>query len=475
MIMSVAPHVARFVLLSSIVINVAGCKDKPSAASDTAPRPEPSSIPSAGPSAAPPAAKRVPTVVLSSPGADFASARLHAVDGAILVSQERRVGRIAGNAIEWLGSVPAAYVTAITSVHGHYPDSLDVLYTSQNGRAVDPLYHSLSGKARPASLGGGGVAAYFLGVAYVGPSTVLAGWEMSDGYKLMTVRGPAVARPLTSPEKAGCASGEAPPEGASSSQPGVTPSKVAGTPGGVLLSLGSLCSKRPAVEIWDKDGPSRIVDLAKQLPEKVDLEAVLRGKGEELFVVAGSRNPVLRFDGNGLQPLPRLDKPLRNVAVSQQGQLYASDGEVIRKLDEGVWTPVARLGWPVRFEGMAIDGDTIWVGSAGATWTLKEGGGVTYEEGCAAPFVYLYDVSPKNDAKFTYPATQKALSTFPDVASLTLIEVLEAGVRRLGISVTSKAQGEAVVAHIRANMKDEDPKLLCYEPKGGRKIPLKAK
>ncbi|MBK6520301.1 MAG: hypothetical protein IPG04_40800 [Polyangiaceae bacterium] len=49
------------------------------------------------------------------------------------------------------------------------------------------------------------------------------------------------------------------------------------------------------------------------------------------------------------------------------------------------------------------------------------------------------------------------------------------GARRLGLVVPSKEVGEAVIAHVKANMKDEDPKLLCYQPASTREISLGAK
>ena len=33
--------------------------------------------------------------------------------------------------------------------------------------------------------------------------------------------------------------------------------------------------------------------------------------------------------------------------------------------------------------------------------------------------------------------------------------------------------GEAVIAQVKANMKDEDPELLCYEPRAPRRIEMK--
>ncbi|WP_437912510.1 hypothetical protein WME73_36145 [Sorangium sp. So ce302] len=104
---------------------------------------------------------------------------------------------------------------------------------------------------------------------------------------------------------------------------------------------------------------------------------------------------------------------------------------------------------------------------------LREWSAGEAETYCKTPFVYLYDVALQNDAKFTFPTTRKALSTFPAVAQIGLVEYYEGG-QRLGVTVKSKEQGEAVIAHVKANMKDEHPELICYAPKNPRVIEMKA-
>jgi len=32
--------------------------------------------------------------------------------------------------------------------------------------------------------------------------------------------------------------------------------------------------------------------------------------------------------------------------------------------------------------------------------------------------------------------------------------------------------GNAVIAHLATTMKDEQPRLICYQPKSGRTIPI---
>jgi hypothetical protein len=125
------------------------------------------------------------------------------------------------------------------------------------------------------------------------------------------------------------------------------------------------------------------------------------------------------------------------------------------------------------FRTVAMDADgVIWVSHGKGVARLHEQSGADVEGSCATPFVYLYEVSWKNEPKYTYPTTRKALSTFPEVADITLMEYWE-GARILGIKVKSKEQGEAVMAHVRANMKNEHPELICYAPKKPRVIEMK--
>src|SRR5262249_4294818 len=123
-----------------------------------------------------------------------------------------------------------------------------------------------------------------------------------------------------------------------------------------------------------------------------------------------------------------------------------------------------------------LSGETFFATSARVVYRLRpapKDDAPPLEEGCATPFVYLYDVSSKNAKDFTFPSTRKALSTFAGAGEIGLVESTDGG-RRLRSTVTRKAQGEAVIAHLKETMKDEEPQLYCYEPKAARKIELRA-
>ena len=95
-----------------------------------------------------------------------------------------------------------------------------------------------------------------------------------------------------------------------------------------------------------------------------------------------------------------------------------------------------------------------------------------FVEGCDHPFVYIFDVSKSAPADFVFPSTKKALATFPAVADIELVELTHQGKRRLGARVKDAAMGRALVTHIVANMKDEQPLLVCFTPSTERRIAL---
>ncbi len=124
---------------------------------------------------------------------------------------------------------------------------------------------------------------------------------------------------------------------------------------------------------------------------------------------------------------------------------------------------------------MVMDQEFIWVEAGYHVSWLRKSPSMDLQDGCETPFVYLYEVGRDNPKNFTFPSTQKALSTFAEAADLGLVEFDAADGKRLGIKVTSKAQGEAVIAHLKETMKDERPRLLCYAPIDPRRIELKVK
>jgi hypothetical protein len=90
-----------------------------------------------------------------------------------------------------------------------------------------------------------------------------------------------------------------------------------------------------------------------------------------------------------------------------------------------------------------------------------------YTDACKTPFVFLYDVSPKAPPNFDFPTTRKAISTFPKLSEIKLVEFVYEKKKKLGASVPSAEVGRALMKQVVENMKDESPVLVCYEAKEG--------
>jgi hypothetical protein len=447
----------------------------PAAASGSASSPASASAPA--PSTAGkftrPAARTLTPQLLTSPGITLDGHFV--IDGALLVTAGLRVGRAVSNGVLWVGTIPAAdpaYGTnRLQLVEGRWPDRVDAVYNYNFGPTLTPSFLPLKEKA--SSIPELSESDRVKDVINVGETTLVAVWRNNDSYDLLTVRGPELARKLQTPKEALCKEDE----GLQPTWPAVTPQVMEASRAGTLVSIGDLCDKRdPAAEVWDSTGKSHIVDLSawlkKEPPDELHRRQLLRGKGDELWYFPGQDRPILRYKDGSFELVKGPPKPVKNVFVSAAGDFYASDGRVIHRHDDGKWIPVAVLPWPETFGTMAmVDQGVIW----GDRWRLRDNGGMEAREDCTTPFVYLSEVSPETVRDFTFPSIRKALSSFPGVSELSLVDFHGSdGHRKLGVTVTSNAQGEAVIAHVKTTLPDEDPLLLCYKPDDGRKSELRA-
>ncbi len=482
--MNLSPSHRSFVALCLLGATAMACsKAPPTPEKETVSPPSAAPLTSAAPSASAasieraPAKKALPTLA-PEPFAPAKGMGFYSIEGALVVVEGLRVGRIVDEAIAWFGTLPETNAwlggSQINGVYGTFPDAVDVFYSSNNGRAAQPSLYPLTGKGTSVTFSPGGGIGWVSGTARLGKTTIVGGYGMSDGYTLRTVRGPGLLLRPTLADKVGCTDEELQRQwGGRDTAVAVAFRAVAATEKGTLVTIGNLCDRddKPVAEVWDEPGKSRIIELSTLTKNIGYFPRILVGKGDDLWL---DSTPVLHYSAGKFEPLPKLDRPLKSLFVSPAGKLHGISGRTIHRFDEGKWTAIANLPWPMWFSTIAMDEKgTLWVAHDSGVARLREQSGPDIEGDCKTPFVYLYEVSWKNEPKFTFPTTRKALSTFPQVADITLVEYWE-GSRSLGVQVKSKEQGEAVAAHVVANMKDEHPEVICYAPKKPRVIEMKA-
>ncbi len=431
-----------------------------------------------------------------------------AIEGALMVSADnRKVGRVAGERVEWIGSIPEKSEpfgpAVLDSVHGRYPDAIDTVYRSTFGRAPQFTYFPLTGKGNSVVIAPGGGAGHIKGFAHLGESLLMSTWTPFEGYQFYTVRGPKAVRKHHTIKEAGCKPGEVTVNPSWPIPPPIVPENIAATKAGTMISLGTLCEKRgPAAEVWDKEGKARIVELKSWIKEVGSLPVMLPApSGDEMFIDPGYKEPVLHYKDGQFEALPLLpprvleegkepEPPnVEDIFLSPKGEVHAYSDGFFYRFRDNAWQVLGKVAWLSGYRQAAVDeNDTLWVAfpgepgddetkywpnSNGEVYRLKEGPSIDFRKDCKTPFVFLYNVKSVNAKNFTFPSTRKALSSFPGVDELQLVEFVEYSERRLGIIVRDQAQGEAVMAHVKATMKDEHPKLLCYQPKNPRVIEMK--
>lgn len=469
-------------LLAVLALTSIACGNKPSPTPTKDPAPPTASSPASVVSAAPPVVKARTTFTMErfAPG-DVSPSALFPIEGALMVGHGRRVGRIVDDKVEWVGEIPEGGPpfgeNILQHVVGRWPDSAAAIYVSGNGRAPQPTWHPLTGKTPSHTVAPGGVG-MIEGVARLGESTVLLARSPGFEAEIVSVRGPRLNRKLATDKQAGCKPGEMHKWSEDMELPAVTPRTMESTPEGTLVTLGQLCSQRaPTAEVWDKAGKSRFIDLGR-FWKKLHWSPVLRrGRGDELFAYSTAFDPVLRYHDGDFTALPLSERPIDQIFTSPDGQLHAYDGQNILRFEEGKWSEVGRFAEPKGLRTLAVYEGTFWASAEYHVHKLRAAPstGEAGPEACSTWFVYLYQVNDKSEPKFTFPATRKALSTFPELADLGLLDYGSDYHRHLGVRVKSRAQGEAVIAHVKANMADEDPRLFCYAPGKPRQVDLPGK
>ncbi|MDI1477064.1 hypothetical protein [Polyangium sp. y55x31] len=465
----------RGVLLGIVGIAVAACKKPPPPPPEDKPPPPPpsASVVSAPPE--PPQAK-VPTFVVEPfEPLKTLTATVHVIDGAVIVTEGLRVGRIDGERVAWFGEIPDDNKdiggNEIRFVWGSWPDGVDVYYSGKRGYGWRPTIVPLTGKGSRLMFGDEDQGGWFQGVARLGPTVIVASGN-STGRRRSVIRGPTRTFEPIRAEQGGCKPEEVPVSRLEPVRLALPYWEIGATGAGTFMTVGNLCNRENAlaVEVWDQQGTSRIVELSGMVKHKAGFPTPVPGKGDELWL---STSPVIHYKAGTFEALPPIGPRLQRLFVSPSGKLHALAGRGIFRFDEGRWTRIANLPYPMKFRSMGMDdAGTIWVRYA---WParLRESKGEPAEDECTTPFVYVGEMPLPEGASYTFRTTLDALTTFPALSEISGIEYIEGGGQHFGVQVKSWAQADAVIAHIRANVPDASPERLCFAPKVPNVVEIK--
>ncbi len=293
--------------------------------------------------------------------------RVFAIEGALVVSDGAKVGRVKGRGVQWMGTLPYPRTVgvgvldqAVHEVEGRYPDRVDVLYHYNFGRAFVGQYHALTGKGTHVGMGPDG--SHTVGLAHLGETTLLAtyGDKGNDnprlqGVTIVTVRGPDLDRHLT-PFSARCKKNAEVELRADAIQVAA----FGGTPAGTVMAMGSLCDgEEEWAEIWDAAGRSRLVQIG-QRPTPGNFRQAWPGQGDELWALEGG-GPLVHYRDGTIDKLS-LPGEVRAVAALPGKPFHAATSTAVFRLDGGTWTKLADLGHPIQVATLAVaDDGALWI------------------------------------------------------------------------------------------------------------------
>ncbi len=307
-------------------------------------------------------------------------------------------------------------------------------------------------------------------------------------------------------------------EGCPASAPMLNVRDIDTLPSGEIYATGLRCGDETFVlERYPADGGPSTVEAFPSPPAGERFKKITRiraGGPRSVFAVAEVAPDirVARFDGRALRPVEMHDRGrVTDAWATADGALFL----LIRAEDPGLLSVLVRIqkdGTYTRFvPPQKVYALTLWASDANTAYVAQDsfmarasvlyGTGTTvllgtppkevtepeptpppaasasaapapapemafpeFTDACTTPLVFLYDVSASAPPKFDFPTTRKALSSFPSLKEIKLFDFVFAGKRRLGAHVPNAEVGKALVAHIQATMKDEAPKLVCFDP-----------
>ncbi len=396
-------------------------------------------------------------------------ANVYVIDGHLLVSSRYRVGKVVGDRIEWIAKATETMAgggdNLIQSLWGRSLGELNATLRNDNGRIGTELFDAVTGEGYDTAYGPGGGYGSISGYAYLGESMVLFGRDYM-GPRMEVGRGKPVERYSIPAGSVGCKTPGYQPMGAVHSW------AFGGARNGMLVSAGAHCDgDKPALEVWppNEKKPS-IVKLDAWLDEQARFDAVEPVGADAVWLLPYRGTKILELRGDKVTVVHDIEGYDKG-QMGADDTLYVSDKRNLWEVRGAERKIVAKLAWPTHLHAIVRHEGTFWVRVLGSVYRLVPGKDPEVLDECKTPFVHLYDVKVDVLPDFTFPATRKALSSFSGAKEVSLVEFVE-GARRLGVVVPSREVGEAVVAHVKATMKDEQPRLVCYEPKSPKVHPI---
>jgi hypothetical protein len=397
-------------------------------------------------------------------------AGIYSVGKDLMVTSQYRVGKVAGDKIEWIGKATETMAgggdNIVMSLWGRSADEIDVVLRNTNGRIGTAVYEPVTGKGFASVFGVGGAYGTVNGHAWIGDTLVIHGkdWE---GPRIVTGRGKPIERWVIPAGSVGCDAQSYQVQGA------ILTWSFGGARNGMLVAAGTHCKDdKPTLEVWQPDEKKpTLVALDQWLDKDARFDEIVPNGPDGVWILPYKSKKILDYRQGKVTVAHEIEGLSGAFPANDDTVLVTARREII-ELKGAERAVVGKLAWPVPLHRLVRHDGTFWAAGWGTVYKLVPGKDPTVLDECKTPFVYLYDVKPDVEPWYTFPTTRKALSSFSQAKDISLVELVEGG-RKLGVVVPSLEVGEAVVAHVKSTMKDEKPELLCYQPSSPKVHPIK--
>jgi hypothetical protein len=462
-----------------------------------------------------------------------AGARLHALEGALLVSEYmegvadleseggNRIGVLQGESFVYPETLfLRGWDQRIVAIQGSYPDGLHLLAVGTTGR-IGIAEHYVSDAKTGWRQKHSDVGSFYVGVARVGDSLVgLTTPLMVGSPAFVTLRGransPKFASVKVCPQEVEHRFRETTTR--------VLPVGFTGTSSGDLVAFGNDCLGEAAFEVW-KSGvrTSTIFGVpghgAPTTP--LDEERIAAGVANDVWVLTEEGRLLRYADGSVTDvPVPPQcssvnvstsgavwllcsgralemvagewqpqatpeDRPLDDLATTKDGTVWGVGGGLLMRaapetvLAAGGAAPAPIHGAPVAPAPSAVDSvalSTVPVSPARiASTSVAAPPRPRIRPGspsCPNNLVVLYAFTKTTPADYDFPLTRKALLGHTEFSAVRFAVTRDGGRRYFSARVPSYAIGKQLQAVISEKLEGSKPQVLCAQPEVEREVTI---